>query len=209
MKLLKDSLAKLKTDIEVIFRIQRTTGNLFLNKGEHKFSLVGMNALVFSTDSLVLKELFGYGKKSRIDTTSSSVKRFNHEFLPVFNEPDSKQGYLFLIRTRTNGRGFACNPEEDKEIAALLKLIYKKNVEVQWVKHDKYQRVLGRIILNNTDICLEQIKYGMAWHYKKYKNEQSLEDRYTYSKAEEVARNSRIGLWSDIAPIEPSKFRHK
>jgi hypothetical protein len=127
MKLLKDSLAKLKTDIEVIFRIQRTTGNLFLNKGEHKFSLVGMNALVFSTDSLVLKELFGYGKKSRIDTTSSSVKRFNHEFLPVFNEPDSNQGYLFLFRTRTTGRGFACNPEEDKEIASLLKLIYKKN----------------------------------------------------------------------------------
>ncbi|NBV09581.1 MAG: hypothetical protein EBS09_10815 [Flavobacteriia bacterium] len=127
MKLLKDSLANLKTDIEVVFRIQKTTGNLYLNQGEHKYSLVGMNALVYSTDSLVLKELFGHGKKSRIDTTSSSVKRFNHEFLPVFNEPDSNQGYLFLFRTRTNGRGFACNPEEDKEIAALLKLIYKKN----------------------------------------------------------------------------------
>lgn len=126
MKLLKDTLAKLKTDIEIVFRVQKTTGNLYLNQGEHKYPIVGMNALVYSTDSLLLKELFGYGKKSRIDTTSSSVKRFNHEFLPVFNEPDSNQGYLFLFRTRTNGRGFACNPEEDKEIASLLKLIYKK-----------------------------------------------------------------------------------
>ena len=91
----------------------------------------------------------------------------------------------------------------------LSDLIFNKEVEVLWVKHDRYQRILGKVVLNSEDICLEQVRRGMAWHYKKYQNEQSPEDRTNYSDAEKKARDAKIGLWIDPAPMEPAQFRHK
>ena len=90
----------------------------------------------------------------------------------------------------------------------LSDLIFNKEVEVLWVKHDRYQRILGKVVLNGQDICLEQVRRGMAWHYKKYQNEQSPEDRTKYSDAEKKARDAKAGLWIDNAPIEPAQFRH-
>jgi endonuclease YncB( thermonuclease family) len=49
----------------------------------------------------------------------------------------------------------------------------------------------------------------MAWHYKKYQNEQSPEDRTKYSDAEKKARDAKIGLWIGPEPMEPAQFRHK
>lgn len=90
----------------------------------------------------------------------------------------------------------------------LSDLIFNKEVEVLWVKHDRYQRILGKVVLNGQDICLEQVRRGMAWHYKKYQNEQSPEDRTKYFDAEKKARDAKVGLWIDNAPIEPAQFRH-
>jgi len=126
VQVLKDSLSKAKTDIQVVFRVQKTTGTLFLNQGQNKYPIIGMNALVYSKDSLLLRSLFGSGNKARIDTTNSKVRKFNHEFIPIQLVSGSNLGYLFLFRTRLIGAGFACNPNEDKEIASILKLIYKK-----------------------------------------------------------------------------------
>lgn len=91
---------------------------------------------------------------------------------------------------------------------SLSDLIFQKQVTVYWEKTDRYQRILGKVTLNGQDVCLEQVKLGMAWHYKQYQRDQSQEDRIKYSRAEEEARKSRIGLWSDNLPVEPSKFRH-
>ena len=57
------------------------------------------------------------------------------------------------------------------------------------------------------DVGLEQIKAGMAWHYKRYQNEQSREDRNVYSSAEKLAKQNQLGLWSDKSPIPPWKWR--
>jgi len=92
---------------------------------------------------------------------------------------------------------------------ALSNYIYQKTVTVDYKKLDKYQRKVGKVILDKQDICLEMIEIGMAWHYKDYEKEQSKADRDLYSKAELKARESRIGLWQDIKAIEPSAFRHK
>jgi endonuclease YncB( thermonuclease family) len=62
-------------------------------------------------------------------------------------------------------------------------------------------------LLDGKDINLEQIKAGMAWHYKEYEREQSPEDRELYARAEDEARAARRGLWSDLNPTEPSEFR--
>jgi endonuclease YncB( thermonuclease family) len=68
---------------------------------------------------------------------------------------------------------------------------------------------VGKIVLDGKDINLEQVRAGMAWHYKFYENEQTPEDRELYAKAEEAARSARRGLWQDPNPVEPYQFRRE
>lgn len=91
---------------------------------------------------------------------------------------------------------------------SLTTLTFHKQVNVHWTKKDRYQRILGKVTMGDQDICLEQVKQGMAWHYKQFQRDQSQEDRMKYDTAEKEARANRIGLWSDESPVEPSKFRH-
>jgi endonuclease YncB( thermonuclease family) len=94
-----------------------------------------------------------------------------------------------------------------KAKANLTVLVYGKQVMVEYSKKDKYGRTVGKILVNGRDVNLEQVKTGMAWHYKKYQKEQSLEDRLTYAQAEEEARAERRGLWADAEPTPPWNWR--
>ncbi len=89
----------------------------------------------------------------------------------------------------------------------LSDLVFGKTVEVEYTKKDKYGRKVGKVVLDGQDICLEQVKAGLAWHYKAYEREQSLEDRKLYDEAERAARGSWIGLWGDKDPVEPWEWR--
>jgi endonuclease YncB( thermonuclease family) len=90
---------------------------------------------------------------------------------------------------------------------SLSGLIFNKDVTVNYSKTDKYGRTIGKIIIDGTDANLRQIKYGMAWHYKKYQNEQNVEDRSLYAHAEDEARSRKLGLWSDDEPTPPWDWR--
>ena len=72
---------------------------------------------------------------------------------------------------------------------------------------DRYNRVLGKIIFENQDINHLMIEKGMAWHYKKYKNNQPIEDQKSYNEAEISARKNNIGLWSTNNPMPPWSWR--
>lgn len=95
----------------------------------------------------------------------------------------------------------------NKSKQSLHEMVHGKQVTVDYQKKDKYGRVVGKILLNNTDVCLEQLKRGMAWHYKQYANEQPKEDRETYSLAEQQAKTELKGLWKDKHPVPPWEFR--
>jgi endonuclease YncB( thermonuclease family) len=95
----------------------------------------------------------------------------------------------------------------NKSKQSLHELVHGKQVTVDYQKKDKYGRVVGKILLNNNDVCLEQLKRGMAWHYKQYANEQPKEDRETYSLAELQAKTELKGLWKDKQPVPPWEFR--
>ena len=56
---------------------------------------------------------------------------------------------------------------------------------------------------------LEQVRAGLAWHYKKYQKEQSPEDRALYSAMEVEAREVKRGLWHDPAPVPPWEHRKR
>ena len=70
----------------------------------------------------------------------------------------------------------------------LSALVYKKPVTVLWVKKDRYGRTLGKVMVDGTDVCLEQIKAGVAWHYKRYASEQPAQDRADYAAAEDYVK---------------------
>lgn len=105
-------------------------------------------------------------------------------------------------------------PEKKQEFGneskkALSNYIYKKEVTVEYKKQDRYKRKVGKVILDEQDICLQMVKDGLAWHYKDYEKEQSKTDRDLYSQAEIKARNEKVGLWNTSNPIAPSAFRQK
>ena len=82
-----------------------------------------------------------------------------------------------------------------------------KFVVVEYEKRDYYKRILGKVMLSGEDMNLEQVKAGLAWHYKKYQNEQAATDRVKYSDAELDAREHGRGLWADQDPVSPWEFR--
>jgi endonuclease YncB( thermonuclease family) len=91
---------------------------------------------------------------------------------------------------------------------SLSNLVFSKSVTVQSSKRDRYGREIGKVLVNGLDVNLEQIRLGMAWHYKAYQREQSPQDRAEYSEAEQRARQVHTGLWQDPAPVPPWDFRH-
>lgn len=90
---------------------------------------------------------------------------------------------------------------------SLSDLVYGKQVSVDYNKQDKYGRTVGKVLIDGTDVNLEQVKRGLAWFYKKYQNEQTLKDRLDYLHAQEAAEKTKIGLWVDSNPIAPWDFR--
>lgn len=99
----------------------------------------------------------------------------------------------------------------------LSDLVYGKDVLVVWEKHDRYRRIIGRVLAPECDriACrysldagLEQIKAGLAWHYKQYEREQPPDDRLKYAASEREARERREGLWRDPDSLPPWEFRH-
>lgn len=90
---------------------------------------------------------------------------------------------------------------------SLAEQVAGRSVAVEWEKVDRYGRKVGKVLLGGLDCNLEQVKRGLAWHYKQYQREQSPADRKSYAAAEAEARGSKLGLWRDAAPLPPWEFR--
>lgn len=91
---------------------------------------------------------------------------------------------------------------------SLSELVFDRMVTVETTKRDRYGRSVGTVRVDGLDANLEQIKRGMAWHYKAYEREQSPQERRDYAAAEVAAREARLGLWKDAQPVPPWDFRY-
>ena len=89
----------------------------------------------------------------------------------------------------------------------LSDLVFGKTVTVEFDKHDRYGRIVGKVLHEKSDMNLKQIEAGLAWHYKQYAKEQSMEDRLRYAEAESRARAAHLGLWTDVTPVPPWEWR--
>lgn len=85
---------------------------------------------------------------------------------------------------------------------------FGKHATVIGDKTDRYGRTVARVMVGAVDCNLRQIELGMAWHYKKYENEQPPAERSAYAAAELTARAQKRGLWSDLNPMPPWDWRN-
>ncbi len=114
-------------------------------------------------------------------------------------------------------------PYGDVSTQGLVELVSGKTVTIEYEKRDRYKRIVGKVMVDppgevfcmaldcvkKVDAGLEQIKAGLAWHYKYYQMEQSDEGRRLYSVAEREARTKQVGLWKNNEPMAPWDWRRK
>lgn len=95
-------------------------------------------------------------------------------------------------------------------------LVFGKVVRLEGDKRDRYGRTVAKVWVSppdcqrcpqTLDAGLAVLTSGLAWHYKKYQNEQSPEDRERYAFAEDEARSKRAGLWAEGNPVPPWEWR--
>lgn len=98
----------------------------------------------------------------------------------------------------------------------LSRMVFDKDVRVEWSKRDRYGRIVGKVWVQpkscptcpmTLDAGHSQITVGLAWWYRKYAKEQSSADRGAYEFSEQEARAKRVGLWSDPDPVPPWDWR--
>ena len=71
-------------------------------------------------------------------------------------------------------------PFGNRSKQSLSDLVFYKAVTVDTEKRDKYKRNVCKVLVDGVDANLEQVRRGMAWHYKAYEREQSAIDRKAY-----------------------------
>lgn len=91
----------------------------------------------------------------------------------------------------------------------LAQWVHGQEVRIEHTKTDRYNRILGKIWIEERDINLAMIESGMAWYYKQFSRDLSPSDRALYEKAEARARQQRLGLWADAQPQAPWDFRRQ
>jgi endonuclease YncB( thermonuclease family) len=100
-------------------------------------------------------------------------------------------------------------PFGDRSRQSLRALAHDHAAVAHCPKTDKYGRRVCQVVIDGQDVGLEQIRRGMAWHFKRYENEQAPDDRHAYAEAEAAARAEQRGLWRDAEPQPPWDFREQ
>jgi len=78
---------------------------------------------------------------------------------------------------------------------------FGKKLSVVTTHRDRYDRVVGRVLVGGRDIGVEMVRGGLAWHAVAFSRDQQL------AAAEASARRARSGLWTDRSPEPPWEFR--
>ena len=138
------------------------------------------------------------------DTLSGRVVRVTDGDTIVVLDSGNAQHKIRLTGIDAPERGQAFGTKSKEHLSDS---VAGKFVVVEYEKRDWYKRILGKVLLADEDMNLEQIKAGLAWHYKYYQKEQTPADRVKYSDMEREARMEKRGLWYDTNPVPPWDYR--
>lgn len=94
--------------------------------------------------------------------------------------------------------------ESKQRLSAVL---LDQTVTIEYRKRDENGNLLGSIRLNNQDVCLDQIRLGLAWLDADAVDKLSSSERRLYSTAESVARANTAGVWTPASTSTQSYLR--
>ena len=101
--------------------------------------------------------------------------------------PAKQQIKVRLADIDTPERG---QPYGRKARQVLSEKIHRRQVDVEEVTIDRYQRLVGRVFLDGRNINAEMVEDGAAWVYRKYSDDPQL------LRLESQAREQGRGLWA-------------
>ena len=101
--------------------------------------------------------------------------------------PAKQQIKVRLADIDTPERG---QPYGRKARQVLSEKIHRRQVDVEEVTIDRYQRLVGRVFLDGRNINAEMVEDGAAWVYRKYSDDPQL------IRLESQAREQGRGLWA-------------
>jgi endonuclease YncB( thermonuclease family) len=153
---------------------------------------------------IVVSLLWCLCTQSFADTLTDHIVRVTDGDTIVVLDADNTQHKIRLTGIDAPERGQAYGTKSKEHLS---ESVAGETVVVEYDKHDRYGRVLGKVLLEGEDVNLEQLRAGLAWHYKKYQGEQTVADRVKYSDAERDARLEKRGLWQDADSISPWDYR--
>lgn len=86
---------------------------------------------------------------------------------------------------------------------ALKKLVAGKEITVRKTGVDQSKRVMGTVIIDQTDVCKKMVEDGWAWHFKQDNTDEEL------AALETAARDAKRGVWQEAHPTSPWGYRAK
>ena len=102
-------------------------------------------------------------------------------------------------------------PEKDQAFGAIAKqhladLVFDKVVVVEYLGIGQHTVLIGRVLLNGSDINAQMVRDGAAWFDPRYKSQISDTQREIYYQSELAARNEKRGLWQTGDAVAPWEF---
>lgn len=91
----------------------------------------------------------------------------------------------------------------------LSDLAFGREANAECHKVDRYKRSVCRVTVNEADLCLAQLRAGLAWVFTRYAHQLAAQRRADYNDAEQMARTEQRGLWRDAEPMPPWEWRNR
>lgn len=85
----------------------------------------------------------------------------------------------------------------------LAELVAGQAATLRVMDVDRYGRLIALVFIGATQVNLELLRSGMAWHYTEY------DGTAAFAAAEAAARAERRGLWAEPEPEAPWEFRRR
>jgi endonuclease YncB( thermonuclease family)/thiol-disulfide isomerase/thioredoxin len=149
--------------------------------------LLFVSSLLFPASPMVMRGIVSEVRDGRSIVVTSNGRKLT-VFLKGVDAPDLNQEFGDISRQH------------------LASLLLNQQVEVDFSEL-RTDHVLGKVIMNQTDIGLQVIRDGAAWFDKTNANNLAEVDRAVYAAAEEAARSEMRGLWQDGSPMPPWEWR--
>jgi micrococcal nuclease len=105
-------------------------------------------------------------------------------------------------------------PYADQSRRLLGELLRGATVRLEPIKPDPYGRLVAGVWVRRgepqeVDVSLVLLRAGLAWHFTRYRADQTAESFDRYAEAQREARAARRGLWRTPEPEAPWDFRER